>query len=103
MGRDYTAQSPEHVARLKERETARKKFDPGYVTADEAAQIPPEMRHDPLVVSRVRASEPYWPERVAAASQVFNPDNLPGGAGEVITDRSVPAESLFADGPARDD
>ncbi len=98
MGKNYTAESPARVAQLKEQEAARKRLDPGYLTAEEAAAIPQNMRHDPAIVARVRASEPYWPERVAAASQVFKTENLQGGQGEVTDHRRVDAASLF-EGP----
>lgn len=100
--KNYTALPPDQVAKLKEAEAYRKKVDPGYVTAQEAAEIPEAMRSDPLVVARVRASSEHWPERKAAASAVHNPRTLPGGQGEDTQIRDVEAASLFH-GAAGDD
>lgn len=98
MATNYTPWTREAVARAKERESQRKKLDPGYITAEEASALPAEMRTDPVVRARVRMSEEHWPERNQPASQVMRPENLPLGDGGEQEVRRVDAASLFDGG-----
>lgn len=97
-GRRLTPATDSEMERLRKIEQARKKYDPGYISAEEAKTIPQELLdEDPLLASRLRSSADAWPENHLSASQVFR--DVPGGSGESIETRVVEAASLF-DGKA---
>lgn len=98
LGRNLTPASPKQMERLRAVERERQKWDPSYITAEQAKAIPREVADaDPTLQSRIAASAPDWPERHMSAGEVFR--DVEGGAGEVTERRSVEAESLFTGGP----
>lgn len=94
-----TPLTPAQLEREKVREAERKKFDPGYVTAEEAAALPDAAREDPAVVARVSASARDWPENRASLAMAFPRDRMPtGDGGETRTERvDASAPGFFRD------
>lgn len=94
-GRRLDPLTPGELERAREAEQLRKRWDPGYVTAEQAATIPQEvMDQDPMLRDRVARSMEDWPERRMAASQLVG-DDLPGGCGETSKRIHLDAASLF--------
>lgn len=95
--------TPEQYEREKATEAERRRFDPGYVTAEEAAAIPEHLRNDPAVKARVQHSREHWPEERASMAQALPPASLPGGQGETTEGRAIDAEAggFFSEGKAQ--
>ena len=98
LGRDLTPASLEQIEALRVIERARMKWDPSYITAEQAKAIPQEVADaNPVLKARISASAPDWPERRMAAGQVFA--DVPGGEGEGVDRRVMDAEEAFTGGP----
>jgi len=98
--RRRTPLTPDEVTRAREAEQARKRFDPHYMTADEARQIPSGMiASRPDLQDRIRYSQPDWPENRMSATQALGP--LPGGSGETVERRAVGVEEIFRGRPVK--
>ena len=98
-----TPLSPEELAKAREAEAQRKRFDPDYITAADAHALPPEVSSKPEVAQRIARSQPDWPENQMSATEALGP--LPPGSGEeYVRKEQVDAASLFtgevAGGPA---
>jgi len=83
----------EQLARAKAEEAARKKWDPSYLTADEARSMPQDVAERPENAARIQYSRSQWPENRAAARVALGP--LPTGEGQVVQERTVDAGSVF--------
>ena len=94
--RHVTPLTPEQMAKAKEGEKERQKWDRGYVTAEQVDAMSPAQLEDPTTQQRISSSIHDWPERHMAMSEAAPPSALKGGAGEIVTDRSVTGEALFA-------
>ena len=93
-GNRLTAATPEEMERLRAVEEARKKYDPSYISHDEAMKIPEQLlSEDLMLAARVRESSTHWPEGMAPVSEIFQ--DLPGGAGERTETQAVDSASLF--------
>ena len=93
-GNRLTAATPEEMERLRAVEEARKKYDPSYISHDDAVKIPEQLlTENPGLAARVRESSTHWPEGMAPVSEIFQ--DLPGGAGEVTKTQAVDSASLF--------
>ena len=93
-GNRLTAATPEEMTQLKATEEARKRYDPSYISHDEAMSIPDQLlSEDPSLAFRVRESAKHWPEGMAPVSEIFT--NLPGGSGETVTTEAVDSATLF--------
>lgn len=77
----------------KSAEAVRAKHDPHYITADEARKLPAEVAQRPEVQSRIRYSQPEWPESRSTATKALGP--LPTGEGQTVQERTVDAADLF--------
>lgn len=101
MQRTHKRETPltqEELAQAREAEKARKKWDPSYITAAEAREMPAEVAARPDVAARVQYSQPDWPENRMSATEALGP--LPTGAGEsYIQKEQRPAEELFSPEP----
>lgn len=88
---DVTPATPKQMERLRQEEAARKRFDPGYVDAKTAGEIPKEvLATDPALRARVEWSSQHWPERrQSMAEATRSMGDLPGGTGEVVQRREV--------------
>lgn len=93
--------TPEEFDRAKKVEQVRKAMDPSYITAQEAAAIPVELRDEPRVAHQVAMSREHWPEEKAPMSVALPRDSLPTGAGETVENRPLDAASLFDSTPAQ--
>lgn len=98
LGRNLTPATPEQMERLRVIERERQKWDPSYITAEQARAIPAEVADkDPVLQGRIAASAPDWPERQQSAGEVFK--DVPGGQGEVTERRTMDVNELFTGGP----
>lgn len=89
--------TPGELAQAREAEKARQKWDPDYITAEEARSIPPEaLESQPDLRGRIERSQPDWPEHRMAASQALG--DLPAGNGEQVERRDIPALDVFKGG-----
>lgn len=83
------------LAAAKAREAERQKWDPSYLTRDQAAAIPQQVVDStPGLRARIDYSRQEWPEHRAVATVALG--DLPQGTGETVEDRSFPAEKLFS-------
>lgn len=87
----------EDIAKLKEEEAKRKELNPSYMTMEEAAEIPESLRNEPEIAARIESSRQHWPEEHMSLSQIVKAggQQLPGGEGEQVEDRSVDARELL--------
>jgi hypothetical protein len=93
MGQDYTPASSAKMARLRDVELARQKYDKSYITAAEAREIPNEVLDaDPDLAWRVRNSAQDWPENHASATEALGV--LEGGEGQTTETRRLTFEEL---------
>ena len=82
-------------ARLKRDEAARQRWDPDYLTAKQAADIPDAaLEARPELLERIKCSEPDWPENKLAASQALG--DLPTDEGQRNVERMVDTARLFS-------
>jgi len=86
----------EQLAAAKVEEQVRKKWDPSYLTADEARSMPQDVAMRPENASRIQYSRNFWPENQAVASIALGP--LPTGEGQVVQDRTVDSGNVFSGG-----
>lgn len=92
--RRHTPLTAEEVEDARRVEADRKKWDPEYITYEEAHAIAPEvLRGDIGLQRRIRYSQPDWPENRMSASVAFGP--LQGGEGQVDISRGAPASEYF--------
>ncbi len=90
--------SPEEHERAKAAEKERQKWDPSYITAEQASRITPEVAAtNPELAARVQYSAPSWPENSLAMSQSLGAaGTLPGGEGETVSEgRSIDPADIF--------
>ncbi len=93
--------SESEVVNARAEESARKKWDPTYITAKEARSIPKDvLERDPVLRGRIEHSQPDWPENRMSATEALG--ELKPGAGEDVEVREVPAASLFTGKPIKD-
>lgn len=86
--------SPAEFEEAKRREAERKTWDPGYVTREEAEEIPSEaLDARPELRDRVRRSQPDWPENRLSASRALG--SLPTGEGQEVASRGADAADFM--------
>jgi len=96
-----TPLTPSEVEAARADEANRKKWDPTYITAEEARSIPKEvLERDATLRGRIEYSQPDWPENRMSATEALG--ELPPGCGEDIEVRNVDAESLFTGKAVKD-
>lgn len=83
----------DQLAAAKDEERRRKDWDPSYITADEAREMPQDVAAMPENLARIHYSREHWPENQAVASIALGP--LQTGEGQVVQDRPVDAGSVF--------
>lgn len=94
-GDHFTPATEERMAELREQERQRKRFDPGYLSAEDAAKLSDVAKQDPTVRARVESSMPHWPENEAAMSATLR--GVQDSDNGVPTDRrDVNAADVFA-------
>lgn len=99
--RRRTPLTTDELEAAREQERLRKKWDPAYITAAEAREIPQEViENDPGLQQRILYSQPDWPENRMSASEALGP--LPGGEGQVTVQRGGTAADFFWS-PGEDD
>jgi hypothetical protein len=92
----------DEVEAAREEERGRKKWDPTYVTAEEARSVPKDVLvRDATLRGRIEYSQPDWPENRMSATEALG--DLPAGAGEDVEKRPMDAEDLFAGKPVKDE
>lgn len=91
----------ERFAEAKAAESERKKYDPGYVTAEDVQAMPREVQTRPDVAERINRSRHDWPENRSTATRALGP--LPTGDGSTVEDRPVDAQALFSGQATKED
>lgn len=89
-----TPLTPTEVDQAREVERQRQKWDPTYITAEQAKAMPPEVASRPDVSERIRYSQEDWPENRMAASVALDPLQ-PGAGEEYLRKDQVEASDLF--------
>lgn len=93
MGKNFAPATSKEMARLKEIEQQRMKYDKHYITAEEARGIDPAVVDaNPDLAFRIQCSAPEWPENRASATQALGP--LEGGTGERTELRQLTFDEL---------
>lgn len=89
-----------HFDEAKAAESARKKYDPSYITADDARALPSDIAQRPDMQERIRYSQPDWPESRSTATRALGP--LPTGEGQEVDERVVESADLFQGGSMKE-